>query len=193
MTCVLVVDDDTDIRGLVRELLERARLRGGGGARRRRGAARSSTRRSRTSCPRRLDAGPRRLRSARAHPRAVATCPVLMLTARADELEKVRGLRARRRRLRREAVRPPGAARARRGAAAPLAAREAEADRYADGFVADRLPAARGQRGGRERRADAARVPAALGLRPQPEPGALARPAARACVGQRAGRPSATR
>ena len=93
MTCVLVIDDDTDIRGLVRELLERAGHEV-------------------------IDApdGPEGLRLFYAKQpdlvildvsmpgmegwevleriRELSDVPVLMLTARAEELDKVRGLRA---------------------------------------------------------------------------------------------------
>ena len=84
--------------------------------------------------------------------RDLSDVPVMMLTARAGELEKVRGLKGGRGRLRDEALRPPGAARARRGAAAARGPREATSRRPTrDALVDDRLRPARGRRRRRTR------------------------------------------
>jgi DNA-binding response OmpR family regulator len=92
MTCVLVVDDDGDIRGLVRELLERAGhevLEAGDGEAGMKTffAKRPDLIILDVSMPG-LDGWEvlKRIRE-------LSDVPVLMLTARAEELEKVRGLR----------------------------------------------------------------------------------------------------
>ena len=115
---ILVVDDDEDIRLLLRELLERAGY-----------AVDEATTAARRSAP--FVTPPALVILDVTMPgldgyqtleriRDLSDVPVLMLTARTQELEKVRGLSRWRRRLRREAVRPPGAARPRPGAASPL-------------------------------------------------------------------------
>ena len=70
--------------------------------------------------------------------RDMSDVPVMMLTARGDELERVRGPPGRRRRLRRQAVRQAGARRPRQRAAPARVARqqqEQESETYADAYL----------------------------------------------------------
>ena len=115
---VLVVDDDDDIRGLLRELLERA------------GHTVREAEDGREALRELYDAPPDLIVLDVAMPeldgwstleriRDITDVPVLMLTAREGELEAVRGLRSGADDYVAQAVRPPGAARALRGPATP--------------------------------------------------------------------------
>ena len=149
---ILVVDDDADVRGLVRELLERA------------GATVREATDGRQALRILFDARPDVIVLDVTMPgldgwetleriRDLTEVPVLMLTARDTEMEKVRGLQGRRGRLRHQAVRPPGAARAGERAAARAgvgAARDAGRETYIDGELNVDVAAADVRVGGRQ-------------------------------------------
>ena len=184
MSAVLVVDDDADIRDLVGELLRRAgheviEAPDGESGLKLFYAQRPGPRRAG-----RVDAGPRRLGGAQAHQGAERPAGADAHRARGGAREGARAARGRGR-LRDEAVRAAGAARPRGRRAAARRRRAA-----GPGDLRRRLPdgglrPAQGQRRRGRPHADSARVPAPRRLRPQPEPGAVPRPAARAGVGRR--------
>ena len=144
---ILVVDDDPDMRDLVRELLERA----GHGVR--------AAAHGREALRLLYDVRPRLVVLDVAMPeldgwetleriRDVTDVPVLMLTARDGRAREGARPARRRRRLRDQAVRPPGARwpGSRRCCAAAGAGRT-EREAYDDGLVAIDFAAARGDRG----------------------------------------------
>ena len=184
MSCVLVVDDDADIRGLVRELLERSGydvLEAPDGNE---GLKVFYAEQPDLVDPRRLDARARRLGRPRADPRAQRRSGGDADGARGGARQGARPAR-RRGRLRDQAVRPPGAAGQGGRRPSPQAQRRTGGRALCRRLRHDRLPAARGDRRRPPRLPDAARVPVADGLRAKPEPGPLARPAARPRVGRR--------
>ena len=134
MSCVLVVDDDADIRGLLREVLERAGhdvIEAGDGER---GAAAVPRRAARSRDSRCLDAGLRRLADARTNPRVERRAGRDAECASPGARQGSRSARGSRR-LRHEAVRPPRAARA-RGRALRKGRTETDAPQsYADSFL----------------------------------------------------------
>ena len=189
MTSILVVDDDDDIRALVGELLERAghvviKAPDGESALKLFYSRQPDLVVLDVSMPG-LDGweGLNRIRE-------LSDVPVLMLTARAEELEKVRGLRAGAddyvtKPFGRQELLARVDATLRRGRSAPQAQ-----ETYGDDFLTVDFAQRKVTAGGAELALDAARVPPARGVRPKPEPGALPRPAARARLGRRPlGRP----
>ena len=114
---VLVVDDDDDIRLLLRELLERAGYTVDEAEDGRTALRSLFASAARARDPRRVDAGDGRLPDARAHPRSLRRAGAHADRPDAGAREGARPV-GRRRRLRREAVRPAGAARPRPGAPA---------------------------------------------------------------------------
>ena len=186
MSHILVVEDDDDIAALIAHYLEKAGHR----------VERADVGRRRPAqAPRRRRAdlvildlmlpgmdGLLVCQAMRADP-SIAGIPIIMLTARGEEADRVIGPRARRRRLRHQAVQPEGARRARHRAAAPQ--RAAPARRRAAALRAHRdrrrPPHRRARRRGGP--ADGEGVPAAAVPRAAPGPGPLARPAAQRRLG----------
>ncbi len=183
MSRVLVVDDDSDIRGLVRELLERAGhdvidAPDGNEGLRLFYAEQPDLVILDVSMPG-LDGWGSLERI-----RELSDVPVLMLTARAEELDKVRGLRAG---ADDYVTKPFGRQELLARVDAQLRrtrAEQAPPETYADGFVVIDFLQRAVRAGDARRRADPARVPPPDRVRAQPEPGSLARPAARAGVGR---------
>ena len=116
--------------------------------------------------------------------RDLSDVPVLMLTARAQELEKVRGLSA----GADDYVAKPFGRQELLARVQALLRRSGGKSEVIEAYTrrlhAGRLRPAAGESAGPRRAADAARVQAAVGLRAEPEPGALARPASGARVGR---------
>ena len=123
---ILVVEDDADIAELIAHYLEKAghrveRLTSGSDVlpQLREGAGGSRHPRSHAAGHGRPASSARRCAPIRRPPRI----PIIMLTARGEEADRISGPRARRRRLRHQAVQPEGAdARASRRSSAALAA-----------------------------------------------------------------------
>ena len=114
---------------------------------------------------------------------ATAAIPIIMLTARGEEADRIVGPRARRRRLRHQAVQPEGARRARPRAAAPRSGRDRRAGVAPLRPDHDRRRPA--HRDARRRRgaADREGIPAAAVPGAAPRPRAVARPAAHRRLG----------
>ena len=180
---ILVVDDDTDIRALLRELLER------------RGFSVAEAADGRQALQELYGGRPDLVLLDVGMPgmdgwttleriRELSDVPVVMLTARSAELEKTRGLRAGAddyvtKPFGRQELLARIEALLRRSGGRDTAVR-----RVVLGFVRDdRLRAAEGHGTREVRRAHAARVQAPHRLRPTPEPGAVERAAARPRVG----------
>ncbi len=119
---VLIVEDEADIRELMRYNLERE-----GFAVEEAGDGAQALDKVAPPRPRPAGARPDAARDARARESAgrcapvasTARLPILIVTAKGTEVDKVLGLRDGRRRLRGQAVQPARAGRARQGAAAP--------------------------------------------------------------------------
>jgi DNA-binding response OmpR family regulator len=174
---ILVVDDDTDIRALLRELLER------------RGFSVAEAADGRQALQELYGGRPDLVLLDVGMPgmdgwttleriRELSDVPVVMLTARSAELEKTRGLRAG---ADDYVTKPFGRQ--------ELLARIEGLPRHRGGRVVlgcvrhDRLRAAAGHGAGPAGRAHTARVQAPHGVRPEPEPGVVERAAPRPCVG----------
>ena len=174
---LLVVDDDADIRGLLRDVLVRA------------GYVVDEATDGRAALRRLFESPPALVILDVAMPgldgyetleriRDVSDVPVLMLTARAEELEKVRGLSGG---ADDYVAKPFGHQElvARVQALLRRAPASTVRETYADAFLQIDYGATPRHGRGRGGAPHAARVQAALGVRRSPEPGALARPAAR--------------
>ena len=179
---ILVVDDDPDIRGLLRELLDRrgfSVLEAGDGQEALRVFFDERPDLVLLDVQMPVLDGWKTLERIR----ELSDVPVVMVTAKGTELEKTRGLRAG---ADDYVTKPFGRQELLARVEALLrrtARRTDQPDTYSDGFVTiDFSPRGRSRRRGS--RADAARVPAAGGVRPSSEPGADPRAAARARVGR---------
>jgi len=186
MSCVLVVDDESDIRGLLHELLQRA-----GHSVVEAPDGNEALKRFYTNQPDLviLDVQMPGLDGwgVLERIRELSDVPVIMLTARAEELDKVRGLRGGAddyvtKPFGRQELLARVEAHLRRGRD-----RRQAPQHYADAFVEVDFAQRAVSAGGEE-----VSLTPLDGVRPQPEPGALARPAGRAGVGrgrQRRARP----
>ena len=185
MKTILLVDDEPKIRELARDYLEHA-----GFAVQTAGDGRAAL----AACPRpatgsrRPRPGPARGRRPRGHPDAPARLgePIVVLTARDDEIGQAARAQARRRRLRDEAVQSrasssPGSRRSPRS----RAGRTSPATVVRAGDVTLDLPRMRVDVNGRAGRAHPDRVPAAGDARPPARPDLHSEPAARCAAGRR--------
>src|SRR6266404_6161364 len=180
-TRVLVIDDDDDIRGLVTTLLERAGVTVHAAPNGREGLREFHAWRPDLVV---LDVSMPELDGWNVLDRIrdMSAVPVLMLTARGDELERVRGLQAG---ADDYVVKPFGKQELVARVQALLRRADRRAGQLRRRLPLDRLgPAARPRRRARGA-ADAARVPAPLHLRPQPAPRALPGAVARPRLGRR--------